>query len=346
MDSKKLKKIFENFVCQGVFSNATALTSGHINETYIVETSDLFYVLQKLNHLVFPNIPELMDNKLKIAQHLTKKKGYQLALLQFYPTKTGPYYLKDEEGSFWSLMNYIPGSKVLDKTEHKDQAYEAGKAFGHFIAQLDDFDASELYEIIPNFHKMSFRYAQFDEALKNGGEERKKEAEVWIQQVLENRDKMHRLEKLYEQGIIPMRVTHNDTKLSNILFDENDRALAVIDWDTLMPGIVHYDFGDSIRSICSTTTEDEAELSKINFDYDFYQSYKVGFLEELENTLSEKEIELLPLAAQTITFIMGLRFLTDYLNGDAYYKIKYPKHNLVRAANQLTLVKRMEEVFE
>lgn len=341
-----IKKIFEEFLPEHKIIQSGLLTSGHINDTYLAETTKGSFVLQKLNHLVFPNIPELMNNKLKVARHLAQKSDFQQQLLHFYPCKKGAYFYQDEEGNYWSLMNYIPDSKVLDQTENSDQAYEAGKAFGHFIAQLDDFDAAELYEIIPGFHKMSFRFSQFDQALKNASEDRKEKARGWIEQVQQSRKKMHQLEELYEQGEIPLRVTHNDTKLSNLLFNAQNKAIAVIDWDTLMPGIVHYDFGDSIRCICSSTTEDETDLTKVHFRNDFYQSYKGGFLEELRDILSKKEIELLPLAAQTITFIMGLRFLTDFLNNDTYYKTKYPLHNLNRAANQLTLVKRMEEVFQ
>jgi len=339
-----LQTIFNHFKNETI-TEEKSLTSGHINDTYWVKTQKDSYVLQKINHLVFPNIPELMNNKVKVHQHLAQKETFRLSLLHFYPTQDRQYFHQDDKGNYWSMMNYIPDSQVLDKTKNPEQAYEAGKAFGHFIAHLDDFNASKLYEIIPDFHKMSFRFKQFDEALKIASKERKEQAKEWIEQVLSNRKKMHQLEELYEKGEIPMRVTHNDTKLSNILFNSKNKAIAVIDWDTLMPGIVHYDFGDSIRSICSTATEDETDLEKVQFNKAFYESYKKGFLKELGNILCVKEIELLPIAAETITFIMGLRFLTDYLNNDIYYKIKYTMHNLDRAANQLTLVRRMEVVF-
>jgi len=341
-----MKNIFHQFLPKVQVGEITALTSGHINDTFLVKTDQGSYILQKLNHLVFPNIPELMNNKVKVAQYLAKQKGFKQALLHFYPTQSGRNYHQDEAGFYWNLMNFIADSKVLDKTENSEQAAEAGEAFGAFIKALDGFDAAELYEIIPDFHKMSFRYQQFDEALKKASEERKQEASNWIIQVLASREKMQKLQKKHEQGELPLRVTHNDTKLSNILFDMEDKALAVIDWDTLMPGIVHYDFGDSIRTICSTATEDETDLDKVQFNMEFYQAYYQSFIKELQGILNPKEIELLPLAAPTITFIMGLRFLTDYLNGDVYYKIKYPHHNLDRAANQLTLVKRMEAVLK
>jgi len=343
-----LKKTFNKFLCSGKFKNAKTLVSGYINETHLIETEEENtpdYVLQKLNHHVFPNIPELMNNKVKVTEHLKKKKSSNQVNLRFFKTNEGLYYYHDDSGNYWNLMEYIPNSKVLEKTENVQQAEEGGKAFGNFIRLLDDFPAQEIYEIIPNFHKMSSRYQQFDEALKKAGEERKQKANIWIEQVLASREEMQQLEKLYENGEIPMRVTHNDTKLSNILFDKNDKALCIIDLDTLMPGIVHYDFGDSIRTICSAVSEDEPNLDLVGFNMDYYKAYRKGFLSKLEDKLSAKEIELLPLAAKTITFIMGLRILTDYLNGDVYYRIKYPEHNLHRASNQLTLVKRMNEVL-
>jgi len=343
-----LQDIFEEFQVSGNFKSAKTLVSGYINQTYIIKTlgeQTVDYILQKLNHQVFPHIPELMNNKVKVTDFLRKKTNGKQIILQFFKTTEGLYYYQDAEGSYWNLMQYIPNSKVLEKTENAQQAKEAGKAFGNFIKLLDDFDPHDLYEVIPNFHRMSFRYRQFDDALKTASEERKQKAAIWVEQVLKSREEMQQLERLLEQGEIPLRVTHNDTKLSNILFNEEDRAICIIDLDTLMPGIVHYDFGDSIRTICSYVSEDEPNLDLVGFNMDYYRAYRQGFLSELADKLNEKEIELLPLAAKTITFIMGLRILTDYLNGDVYYNIKYPEHNLHRASNQLTLVKRMEEAL-
>ncbi len=348
MQSQKLKDIFQQFICIGEFEHVKTLVSGYINETYLIKTlsdSDPDYVLQKLNHHVFPNIPELMNNKVKVAQYLEKKELKNQINLQFFPVESGLYYYHDKSGDYWNLLEYIADSKVLEKTENVKQAKEAGKAFGHFIKLLDEFPAENLYEIIKDFHKMSFRYQQFDEALKGASSERKEKAKKWIAQVLESREEMQELERLYEQGEIPQRVTHNDTKLSNILFDQQDHAICVIDWDTLMPGIVHYDFGDSVRTICSFVSEDESNLDLVGFNKDYYKAYRDGFLSKMEEKLSKREIELLPLAGPTITFIMGLRILTDYLNGDVYYKIKYPEHNLHRASNQLTLVKCMQKAL-
>ena len=345
----KLNKIFTQFVAEGEIKDSKTLVSGYINETFLIETTGdnhPDYVLQKLNHQVFPNIPELMNNKVHVTEFLREKtKGAQV-VLKFFKTLDGLYYYQDAEGYYWNLMEFIPDSKVLETTQNQNQAHEAGRSFGNFIKLLDDFPANEVYEIIKDFHKMSFRYKQFDEALENASAERKEKAAPWIQQVLDSREKMQELERLNETGDIPTRVTHNDTKLSNILFDNNDKALCIIDLDTLMPGIVHYDFGDSIRTICSTVSEDEPNLDLVQFNLDYYKAYKKGFLKELGDILNEKEIELLPLSAQTITFIMGLRILTDYLNGDVYYNINYPEHNLHRASNQLTLVKRMAEALK
>jgi len=344
----KLNKIFIQFVAEGEIKDSKTLVSGYINETFLIETigdNHPDYVLQKLNHQVFPNIPELMNNKVHVTEFLREKtKGAQV-ILKFFKTLDGLYYYQDAEGYYWNLMEFIPDSKVLETTQNQNQAQEAGLAFGNFIKLLDDYPVDSIYEIIKDFHKMSFRYQQFDEALLTAADDRKEKAAEWIQQVLESREAMQELERLNDSGDIPTRVTHNDTKLSNILFDKNDKALCIIDLDTLMPGIVHYDFGDSIRTICSAVSEDEPDLNLVQFNLDYYKAYKKGFLAELGNILSKKEIELLPLAAQTITFIMGLRILTDYLNGDVYYHIKYPEHNLHRASNQLTLVKRMAEGF-
>jgi len=345
----KLNHIFTKFIAEGEFKVSKTLVSGYINETFLISTLDEKhpdYVLQKLNHQVFPNIPELMNNKVKITEFLREKTKGKQVILKFFKTTNDLYYYQDEDGFYWNLMEYIPNSKVLETTQNEAQAEEAGQAFGNFIKLLDDFPANDVYEIIKDFHKMSFRYKQFDEALKKASSERKEKAAPWIQQVLESREEMQELERLNEIGDIPTRVTHNDTKLSNILFDNNDKALCIIDLDTLMPGIVHYDFGDSIRTICSAVSEDEPNLDLVQFNLDYYKAYKKGFLKELEYILNEKEIELLPLSAQTITFIMGLRILTDYLNGDIYYNINYPEHNLHRASNQLTLVKRMAEALK
>lgn len=228
-------------------------------------------------------------------------------------------------------------------------AYEGGKLFGEFLNLTDDFDAKKLIEVIPNFHDMSFRYSQFQLALQSSSKERLLQAAECIDFVTELKEEMHILQNLKESGEIKLRVTHNDTKISNALFTKDNKGLCVIDTDTVMPGIVHYDFGDAIRTICNTAAEDEINLDLVEFNLVYYKAYTKGFLEKIKDSLTPLEIKYLPLGAKTMIFIMALRFLTDYLNNDIYYKIKYPEHNLNRAKNQFKLIhsfaKKYDEVY-
>ena len=235
-------------------------------------------------------------------------------------------------------MIFIEGSQTFNTVEKVQIAYEAGKLMGTFLHLTSDFDTSALTEIIPNFHSMSFRYQQFEIALKKASEERQDVAKKYIALVQQRKEEMHVLESLQKSGEIPIRVTHNDTKISNALFDKNDKGLCVIDTDTVMSGIVHFDFGDAIRTICNTVAEDEKNIALVNFNKEYYEAYKKGFLEKIGDSLTEVEKAYLPLGAKTMIFIMALRFLTDYLNNDSYYKTSYKEHNLDRAKNQFKLM--------
>ena len=224
-------------------------------------------------------------------------------------------------------------------------AYEGGKLFGEFIHLTQDFDPSDLVEVIPRFHDMSFRFEQFEEALQNAPQERLKNSQAYIDIAKGLKKEMHILQELKDDGQIILRVTHNDTKISNALFDMEGKGLCVIDTDTIMPGIIHYDFGDAIRTICNTAAEDEKDLEKVKFNKEFYQAYSQGFIEKLGVAVSALERKYFPLGAKTMIFIMALRFLTDYLNNDIYYKTKYPDHNLVRSMNQFKLIQSFDEVM-
>ena len=210
---------------------------------------------------------------------------------------------------------------------------------GEFLNGTSDFDSSQLIDVIPNFHDMSFRFKQYASALQSASKERLFKAAKYTKLVASLKEEMHILQELKESGEIPTRVTHNDTKISNSLFDKNNKGICMIDTDTVMPGIIHYDFGDAIRTICNTAAEDEKDLSKVEFNLDYYKAYEKGFLEKTKDTLSEIRLKHLPLAAKTMIFIMALRFLTDYLNNDIYYKTNYSEHNLDRAKNQFKLIK-------
>jgi Ser/Thr protein kinase RdoA (MazF antagonist) len=243
-------------------------------------------------------------------------------------------------------MTYIPNSITHDVATNSQLVEEAGKLYGDFIVQAAGLELDKLVEALPDFHSIPLRYTQFDEALKNAKEETKLNAKNEIEFVIKCRTEMHELSELKAQNKFPIRVTHNDAKLGNILFDKNDKGLAVIDLDTVMPGIVAFDFGDSIRSICSTTAEDDTNLEATKINLEFYEAYCKGFAATTKHFLTANEKKYLPLGAKTITFIMGLRILTDYLNNNVYYKVDYETHNLVRAKNQFKLVKSIQENYQ
>ena len=350
--SKLLQEVLDAFLPQKEIVSFDELASGHINDTYLVKSIDNEgYVVQKINSTVFKDVPGLVRNKALVSEHLHKKMERITAeerrrkVLTFVPTTAGNYHFKDEHGDFWNVMVYIDKSQTFEIVTDANIAYEGGKLFGDFLNLTEDFNASELIEVIPQFHDMSFRFAQFEASLNVASKERLFSSESLIDQVEELKQEMHILQELKEKGKIRLRVTHNDTKISNALFHLKGKGLCVIDTDTSMPGIVHYDFGDAIRTICNSAAEDEKNLDKVSFNVAFYEAYRKGFLEKISGSISEIEKRYLPLGAKTMIFIMALRFLTDYLNGDIYYKTNYPEHNLVRAKNQFKLIDSFEKAM-
>lgn len=352
-EKELLQTIFKQFKIASIFKSYEIIASGHINDTYLIKTSKKPYVLlQRINKGVFKNIPGLIKNKVAISKHLQKKlqhlpkAEFNRKVLQFIVTKKNTFYYLDTLGNYWNMMVYIENSTTLQTVSSPEIAYEGGKLFGNFLNLTADFDATQLIEVIPNFHDMSFRFKQFEAALKTATINRKQSASKQIKQVENLRAEMHIIQHLKDSGQLKIRVTHNDTKLSNALFTKNLKGLCVIDTDTVMPGIVHYDFGDAIRTFCNTAAEDEKNLDLVTFNVAYYKAYLKGFLESLKSSLSPIEIKHLPLAAKTMIFIMALRFLTDYLNNDVYYKTSYPLHNLDRAKNQLKLIESFTENYQ
>ena len=348
-----ITEVFNAFLHNSSLVAISEFSSGHINDTYFIQTEEQTdFVLQRINSDVFKNVPELVSNKVKISKHLASKVPHlteqelRRAVLTFVPTLAGNYYHLDAEGNFWNLTYYIADSQSYDTVTHKEIAYEGGKLFGKFINDTSDFDARQLVEIIPGFHDVPKRLQQFRDAKEKASAARLAEAKSLIERVQELQDEMVLLQQLKDNGDIPTRVTHNDTKISNALFNTDNSGLCVIDTDTVMPGIVHNDFGDAIRTICNTAEEDQKDLNLVNFNVAYYEAYLKGFLEELNDSLSDIEIAYLPLGAKTIIFIMGLRFLTDYLAGDVYYKTAYDMHNLDRAKNQFKLISSFEAQYE
>lgn len=350
MLTEKLKKVFEQFDQTSNFDSYKELASGHINDTYFIKTDEsTFYVLQRINHGVFHDVPGLIENKVAVSDHIRKKlesqgeNGNTKNVLSFVKTKAGSSYYKGDEGNYWNLMVFIKNSVTHEVVTDEEIAYEGGKLFGEFLEMTNDFDASTLCEVIPKFHDMSFRYSQFYDSLNKASAERLEKASFYIDLVNQMKEEMHILQNLKESGAIKIRVTHNDTKISNALFDEHNKGLCVIDTDTVMPGIIHYDFGDAIRTICNTAAEDEKNLQLVNFNVAFYKAYKKGFLEKIGTAISELESKYLIQGTKSMIFIMAIRFLTDFLNGDIYYKTSYGEHNLDRSKNQFKLLQSLNE---
>jgi len=346
----KLKNAFNQFETTGEFDSYKELASGHINDTYFIQTNKRpYYVLQRINHGVFKDIPGLIENKVAISQHIQKKLKHltknkqERRVLQFVKTKKGASYYNGSDGSFWNMSLFIEDSVTFETVLNIDIAYEGGRLLGEFLTLTNDFDVSRLIEVIPKFHDMSYRYAQFKNAKGLATERRYNRSKKYIKKIETLKEEMHVLQKLKESGEIKTRVTHNDAKISNILFSKENKGLCVIDTDTVMPGIIHYDFGDAIRTSCTMAEEDETNLDLVEFNMDYYRAFTKGFLKKTSPFLSPLELELLPLGAKTMIFIMGLRFLTDYLNGDKYYKIKYQDHNFDRAKNQFKLLDSFSE---
>lgn len=350
MKVENLQSIFDEFEHQHKYKAHSELNSGHINDTFLIKTNgETHYILQRINHTIFKDVPGLVNNKVLVGEHLKSKfpiesqEKISNKVLSFVKVKNSNLYYFKEGENYWNLMIFIDDSITHEIVKDQEIAFEAGKLLGDFLNKTADFDSSQLIDVIPNFHDMSFRYQQYETSLQSASKERLENASKYIKTVTDLKDEMHILQTLKEAGKIPTRVTHNDTKISNSLFDKNNKGICMIDTDTVMPGIIHYDFGDAIRTICNTAAEDEKDLSKVEFNLEFYEAYKKGFLEKTADSLSEIELKYLPLAAKTMIFIMALRFLTDYLNNDVYYKTKYEAHNLDRAKNQFKLIESFSE---
>lgn len=351
---KYLHNIISQFALlnPGEMVNISPLGSGHINDTYLILTTEgKQFVLQRINHLVFTDVPKLQNNIEQVTTHIQKKMNQlpqhlRQPSLNIIKTQEGGLYYKCEKGNYWRVYNCIEDHIAYDVIETEAQATQVGKAFGQFLSLLADLDQSCLHETIPRFHDITWRLEQFRSALQQDPLQRAKGLQELLDFVFEREESMMEIFKLGEQGLIPKRITHNDTKCNNVLLDKQNNILCVIDLDTVMPGYVHYDFGDAIRTACCSAKEDERNLDLITMDIKLFKAFTQGFLSHTASNLNNAEISHLAHAPILITFIMGLRFLSDYINGDTYYKITYPEHNLVRAQAQFKLVKSMEQQFQ
>ncbi len=325
--------------------------NGHINDTYLVITEGKKYILQRLNTNIFTKPDEVMENVLKVTSFLKDKiikeggNPERETINVVFSKDNKPFY-SDETG-FYRIYLFVEDTICLDKVTSPQEFYESAYSFGHFQNMLSDFPAHELTETIPYFHDTKKRFERFCQVVKEDKMGRAGEVKSEIDFVMERKELAQELITLFEKGELPLRVTHNDTKLNNIMFDKPTRkGICIIDLDTVMPGLAVNDFGDSIRFGASTGAEDEKDLSKISCDLELFDVYAKGFLEGCNGKLTNKEIEALPLGAKTMTFECGMRFLTDYLEGDVYFKIHREGHNLDRCRTQFKLVKDMEEKWE
>lgn len=355
---ESIQQVIDRFDFQGKTADCRAFGNGHINTTYII-TTDLpeggqqRYVLQKVNHNVFRDIDRLMQNVFAVTSFLQEKiraagGDPDRETLHFIKTKDGAQYYTAPDGDYFRAYVFVKDSISYDAVESAVLFQKSGEAFGRFQHLLADFPAETLYETIPNFHNTLWRYEnEFLPAVEADKDGRAAAVQAEIQFVKDRKADTHRLSDLAAAGQLPLRVTHNDTKLNNVLFDATaGEAICVIDLDTVMPGLAHYDFGDSIRFGANTAAEDEADLSKVSLDLEYFGAYAKGFLSQAGESLTQTEIDQLAFSAKLMTFECGMRFLTDYLNGDTYFKTAYPEHNLVRARNQFALVADMERKMD
>jgi hypothetical protein len=350
MKAETIKSIFNEFDHQSNYVHHSEINSGHINDTFFIKTgTNKDYILQRINHTIFKDVPGLVNNKVLISTHIKSKypklseEELSKKVLSFVKAKNTNFYYHQENGNFWNMMVFIDNCVTHEIVKDEEIAFEGGKLLGDFLNLTSDFDSSKLIDVIPNFHDMSFRFSQYASSIQSASKSRLIKAEKYTKIVADLREEMHILQELKEAGKIPIKVTHNDTKISNSLFDKDNKGICMIDTDTVMPGIIHYDFGDAIRTICNTAAEDEKDLSKVEFNLEYYKAYEKGFLEQTKDSLSETELKYLSLGAKTMIFIMGIRFLTDYLNNDIYYKTSYTDHNLDRAKNQFKLIESFSE---
>ncbi len=361
---EQMMEIARKFDVGDSISEIKPLGPGFINDTFVIKTGGehpVRYILQRKNHIVFPDVPGMMNNIEMVTEHLKKKVVAEggdpmrevLTVTKRRPDSmsdeerkafAGDLYYKDENGNYWAVCVFIEGSVTYEKADTPALAYKGGQGIGKFQAYLSDF-TTPLAETIKGFHNIRWRFEQWDEAIARDAAGRVKDLSEEIGWVNSRRQEMLGFWTKVEDGTIPTRVTHNDTKISNILFDKEGEVLCVIDLDTCMSSTSLNDFGDAIRSYANTSAEDEKDLSKVSLSLEMFEAYTKGYLSYRKGNLTDSEVEWLAFSAKYITYEQLLRFLMDYIDGDKYYKIAYPEHNLVRTHAQNKLLCSMEEQY-
>ncbi len=354
--SDKKKEIIMNFRFLGELVSSASYGNGHINDTFLLTFCDggaeRKYILQRMNKGVFQKPEELMENIMGVTSWLKKKiiengGDPERETLNVIPSVSGDSYYVDKTGEYWRAYKFIEHATSYDQVENREDFYQSAVAFGRFQQLLAEYPADTLHETIPNFHNTADRYEKFQRAVKNDICGRVCEVQEEIAFVEAHSNLAHVLQDQLESKKLPLRVTHNDTKLNNIMIDDTTHeGLCVIDLDTVMPGLAVNDFGDSIRFGASTAAEDESDLSKVSCDMELFELYAKGFIQGCDGRLTDAELDHLATGAIVMTYECGMRFLTDYLEGDSYFKIHRPKHNLDRCRTQFKLVADMSEKME
>lgn len=347
----KFTELARIFQIKGEITNIESISFGHINSTHSVTVQDGHktnrYVFQKINLFVFKNPKRIMKNIESITRHIAARleeegKSRDFVMHFLYTDEGKNYYLEDQ--GFWRVSEYVLNTVTYTTCEDLNCLRSAGRAFGNFQTMLSDFDAESLYETIPNFHNTRSRIAVFFRHVNEDPCGRADEVAEEIREIRSMRELACRLNELLDSQELPLRVTHNDTKINNVLFDcETGEAKTVIDLDTVMPGLVAHDFGDAIRYAANTAAEDEADLSLVSLDMERFRTFAEGFIPEVVESLTPMELQTLSLGAFTMTLELAVRFLDDYITGDQYFKIRYRRHNLVRACCQLKLAADMRD---
>lgn len=346
---RNIKEIVSHFRIEGECLDFKKNTTGHINDSYYINTKSPDhpgYFLQWINNSIFRDVEGLMNNICAVTGHLASKlaenKDLDFTVLEVIPCKDGKNFYLDPENEYWRLYTFIGNAHGYNVVENTEIAYEGGKAFGLFMSLLADLPTTGLTDTIPDFHNLEKRIETFNRSVSEDKVNRVKDVSAEIEFVRKRTGQMLTIPALIKSGVLPLRITHNDTKFNNIMFDSSDHALCIVDLDTVMPGSILFDFGDSIRTGANTANEDEKDLAKVDINLPIYEAYTRGFLKNTRSTLTEAEIKNLAFSARFMTFIIGLRFLTDFIDGDTYFRTLYPDHNLVRTKVQFRLIEAME----
>lgn len=353
--SYNISEIVSNFCIEGNVAAIIPYGSGHINDTFHLKNANPGlpgYLLQRINHHVFENVPALMKNVQLVTDHLKEKltgipgSSPDKEVLTIVSAKDKQCFFCDETGNYWRMYCFLKDTKSYDMVLTEQQAYEGGKAFGKFQLLLSDLDSGLLYETIPGFHNITIRLDRLNKAVLADPKNRIKDVLTELSFIIERADHMATIMNLGKEGKLPLRIIHNDTKFNNILLDMNDHEQCVIDLDTVMPGYVAYDFGDAIRTIINTAPEDEQDVTKIELNIPLFKAYAEGYFEYAGSFLSDTEVKSLSMGVLLIPYMQGVRFLTDYIEGDVYYKIRSPEHNLQRTRAQFELLSKLEKNYD